>query len=150
MGRVGMWLDGEEVKDGSAAYFFASEHERDGEANIFLNELATNPFFYPKEQRIRYKIHTSLDGKSDIGRVLQSVTCLAWHLNNMHATGVESTDVQQITSRVKVHYVYYEAGHIDKIFDDNAYLATNYVAVKKARHQERGSRKRAGLRQTHY
>jgi hypothetical protein len=87
MALVGDWLAKNLPEEEKVAYFFDAGHARSGEANMFLGMVSSDKRFVSKKQHYRLESYTFIDGKSQVGRVLQSADIIAWHMNYNSTNG---------------------------------------------------------------
>ncbi len=81
MRAVGEWLKNNIPDEKRVAYFFDAGDARAGEADMFIKMIASDKTYEAQKVQYRYTSHTWLDGKSDVGRVLQASDILAWHFS---------------------------------------------------------------------
>jgi Protein of unknown function (DUF3800) len=104
---IGEWLAKNRPEEETVAYFFDRGHARCGEANMFLGMVASDSRFRHTKLRYRMASHTFLDGKTEIGHVLQSADILAWHFNYYLVKGNMLPEGRKITRAVTCFYQHY-------------------------------------------
>lgn len=107
MRLVADWLKKNIPEEKCVAYFFDAGDPRAGEADMFAKMLASDKRFETQKSQCRYTSHTWLDGKSDVGRVLQASDILAWHFSYLLDHKEMLPEGKQIARSVKVFYQHY-------------------------------------------
>ncbi len=137
MRAVGEWLKNNIPDEKRVAYFFDAGDARAGETDMFIKMVASDKKYEAQKSQYRYTSHTWLDGKSDVGRVLQSSDILAWHFSYLLKHKEMLPEGKQIVRSVKVwceHYLDRESIYpaIDKTLD-----------LERRLMEKRGMKKRA-------
>jgi hypothetical protein len=107
MRLVGDWLKEMMPNEKCVAYFFDAGDGRAGEADMFLKMVASDKRFETQKLQYRYTSHGWLDGKKEVGRVLQASDILAWHFSHLLMHGEMLPEGKKITRSVKVFYQHY-------------------------------------------
>lgn len=101
------WLDANNPNERDVAYVFEAGYEKQGEADMFLQMINTDPKLADQKRELRYFSHGFMDGKRRESGALHAADILAWNVGvglRDHKPTTEGRNLVEAISTYGIHY----------------------------------------------
>jgi hypothetical protein len=127
------WLNANNPNERDVAYIFEAGYEKQGEADVHLQQINTDPQLTHRKRELRYYSHTFRDGKRKDAGALQAADMLAWHITDGYRNGAFNEAGKRIIDSVPIYAVHYSRKAIEESVRSQLEFCNFYGDLKHAK-----------------